>query len=494
MTTLGRGRYNENGSAASNTFLSIQEYEDATFTRHYRVEFGATTTVREDSFSGHNSHDTTCRLDWLIRRPRRWGAAVHQTVRHVLLPIGYPHSLRPGYLSYQAYDALQGLCSYLRSVVCAAQVFKAAAAAVASDDVHYFRAAILWAYRDGLALLGGLVFASGAARYLDSYLKFWRLFADVINDVGLTLDMVSPWCKSWYLPVTAAAALCRTICGLAAGATKSAVSLYFCRAGNLADLQTKESTQETAVTCVGMYAGVMLAQYLQSIADSSRLLLVQWTWFVVLTVIHVWANYRAVRVLRLRTLNRPRFCIITKSLVEQLAAQTAADHSSLFFPTPAQVDEPVLAEVWEMLLGQRVIDTTASLATIVQDYDNVEQFSALWNNDHYVLGVTATQVLVCLLSGATPVDEVHAMLHALLVLQIRQVVNTRASRIELVASTRRALREYTNSAAGDPSRVCAALATAGWEFHDRTYLGFYGQQRYQWSKENLDQTARPKQE
>jgi Vitamin B6 photo-protection and homoeostasis len=493
MTTL-RGRCNENGSAATNT-LNIQEYEDATSaTRHYRVEFGATTTVREDSFFGHNSPDATVRLDWLF--PRRWGATVHQTVRHVLLPIGYPHSVQAGYLQYQAYDALQGLCSYLRSVVCAAQVFKAAAAAVASDDeLHYFRAAILWAYRDGLALVGGLVFASGAARYMDSYLKFWRLFADVINDVGLTLDMLSPYCSSsWYLPVTATAALCRTICGLAAGATKSAVSLYFCRAGNLADLQTKESTQETAVTCVGMYAGVMLAQYLQSIADSSRLLLVQWTWFVVLTVIHVWANYRAVRVLRLRTLNRPRFRIITKSLVEQLTAPTAADHSSLFFPTPAQVDEPVLAEVWEMLLGQRIIDTTASLATIVQDYDNVEQFTALWNHDHYVLGVTATQVLVCLLSGATPADEVHAMLHALLVLQIRQVVNTRASRIELVASTRRALREYTSSSAEGPSSVCAALAAAGWEFHDRTYFGFYGQQRYQWSKENLDQTARPKQE
>ena len=33
------------------------------------------------------------------------------------LPAGYPHSVRPEYISYQFWDSLQALSSYLRSVL-----------------------------------------------------------------------------------------------------------------------------------------------------------------------------------------------------------------------------------------------------------------------------------------------------------------------------------------------------------------------------------------
>jgi len=43
----------------------------------------------------------------------------------LFLPIGYPNSVSEGYLQYQFYDSLQGLCSYLRSVVCTSAVLTA---------------------------------------------------------------------------------------------------------------------------------------------------------------------------------------------------------------------------------------------------------------------------------------------------------------------------------------------------------------------------------
>ena len=40
--------------------------------------------------------------------------------------LGYPQSVRPEYMSYQIYDSLQGLCSYLRGVVSTSALLTAA--------------------------------------------------------------------------------------------------------------------------------------------------------------------------------------------------------------------------------------------------------------------------------------------------------------------------------------------------------------------------------
>ena len=38
----------------------------------------------------------------------------------------YPNSVSDGYIQYQFYDSLQGLCSYLRGIVCTSAVLTAA--------------------------------------------------------------------------------------------------------------------------------------------------------------------------------------------------------------------------------------------------------------------------------------------------------------------------------------------------------------------------------
>jgi hypothetical protein len=39
-------------------------------------------------------------------------------LQNSFLPVGYPTSVRPEYMTYQIYDSLQALCSYLRGVLC----------------------------------------------------------------------------------------------------------------------------------------------------------------------------------------------------------------------------------------------------------------------------------------------------------------------------------------------------------------------------------------
>ena len=235
---------------------------------------------------------------------RRVANSITNIAADIFLPVGYPHSVAPLYLQYQIYDSLQGLSSYLRGVGSTTAVLQAVG--VGDARATALSAAITWALRDGIAMIGGLVFSYAAAPSYDAYVKEFRLFADVINDVGLALDMIAPLFQQQYiLYVTSAATLCKTMCGMAAGATKPMISKHFAIAGNMADLNAKESTQETLVNIIGMILGVLLAKQIQAIDQKhehtsdqpSPGTIYSWIVFVVLTVVHVWANYVGVRLL-----------------------------------------------------------------------------------------------------------------------------------------------------------------------------------------------------
>ncbi|KAL7553161.1 hypothetical protein ACHAWF_016410 [Thalassiosira exigua] len=307
----------------------------------------------------------------------------------LFLPIGYPASVADGYLEYQFYDSLQGLCSYLRGVVSISAVLSATG--VGDAEATAMSAAMTWAVRDGLGMIGGLLFSYVASPHFDAHVKEFRLLADVLNDAGLALDMALPLVLDWvatssafsgswhsalapylpspYLVMTSASTLCKVACGMAAGATKGMscflsvfchvhvthhrstalsptpgnITDHFAIVGNRADCQSKESTQETLVSLVGMCCGVWLANILHRLEKDVKgdgvcsdggsesatsectinaaektlvdVQLVSWTIFIVLTLIHVWANYIGMQMLRLRTLNRERTKVALQLLV-----------------------------------------------------------------------------------------------------------------------------------------------------------------------------------
>ena len=162
-------------------------------------------------------------------------AKIDQLCRDLFLPIGYPNSVAEGYLEYQFYDSVQGLCSYLRGVVSTSAVLSATG--VGDAQATAMSAAMTWAVRDGLGMIGGLFFSYVASPHFDAHVKEFRLLADILNDVALTLDMalplllaqhwissllpfVSDYLPSSYLVLTSTSMLCKVACGMAAGATK----------------------------------------------------------------------------------------------------------------------------------------------------------------------------------------------------------------------------------------------------------------------------------
>ena len=215
-------------------------------------------------------------------------------------------ALPPDYLTFQSLDCLQGLCSYLRGAI--AQHATLTGMGFESGTASTLSAITVLLLKDGSSHLASLAFAFGFSSTLDGEVRFWRLAADVANDVGLTLELLAPLAgPSGFLPLTCLANAFKAVCGVAAGATRVAISSHFAQGvsgAHVAEVTAKEGTQETAVTL----AGLLLALYLAPFLNASPS--VQWSSFLLLTLVHVLANAAAVRSLALRTLSRTRALLL----------------------------------------------------------------------------------------------------------------------------------------------------------------------------------------
>lgn len=63
--------------------------------------------------------------------------------------------------------------------------------------------------RDGAGMVGSLSFGAWAGSRFDAECKTWRFFADAINDVGLTLELLSPLFPGAFLLVACVASICK---------------------------------------------------------------------------------------------------------------------------------------------------------------------------------------------------------------------------------------------------------------------------------------------
>jgi hypothetical protein len=140
---------------------------------------------------------------------------IREILKRLFLPIGFPHSVRPEYLTYQMWDSVQGVSSYLRSVLTTRSIL--IGYGVGSIESSPVAAAMVWALNDGIGMIGSLSFAYVFSDVFEVNIKEWRLFADILNNVGLTFDMMISVLPKYYIFFTACSALTKSCCGLVAG-------------------------------------------------------------------------------------------------------------------------------------------------------------------------------------------------------------------------------------------------------------------------------------
>ena len=202
-------------------------------------------------------------------------------------------------------------------------------------------ASLSWAMRDGIGMIGGLLFSYTASPYFDGFVKEFRLLADLTNDIALCIDISMPYLavkKRTLIVYSALSAICKSMCGMAGGASKSSISAHFAMQGNMADINAKEQTQETLITLIGMLIGIFMTSWFDEHVLGISV-------FYSLTIFHMLVNYIGVDTLRLRTLNCKRAQAMMEGNINLVASSIVSNmvNGDSYSPDEAFIKEKMQA-------------------------------------------------------------------------------------------------------------------------------------------------------
>ncbi|KAF4035252.1 Vitamin B6 photo-protection and homoeostasis [Phytophthora infestans] len=389
-------------------------------------------------------------------------SGLSRELQEMFLPAGYPDSVSEDYLGFQFWDTLQAMCSYLRGVLATQSVLQSVG--VGDDKATPLAAALQWVLRDGSGMIGGLTFAYFVGPKFDVNVKRWRLFADVVNDVGLTLDMVAPYFPTLVTEVLCVSSVCKAMCGVAAGATRSSLMTHFAKRDNMADCAAKEGSQETAVKLFGLMFGMYFANAVNSSPHAV------WMAFVVLTLVHVYANYNAVSCLCIPTVNCSRGLILVQRFLmsgNKPGKENVADHQGRYSIRSVNQEEPifkdpVLPVTSHLMMGSELhqaVPTSTDLDRLLQIYED----------ETYLLTVVGDRVHVMFEEEAKPTDELRAFFQAVLVLQalasVPLTTSTPSSSNEGSTKHQPLLESTYRKMTSDFPLFLQVLQNSGWRTH-----------------------------
>jgi hypothetical protein len=250
-------------------------------------------------------------------------------------------------------------------------------------------AVLLSVLQESTGRLATILFAHRLGQAIEPECKFYRFLADIFNDSALLLDILTP-----ALPPTpkiltlCASGILRSLCGVAAGAAKASLSAHFAKNGNLAELNAKDGSQETVISLMGMLVGSLFVRVVEGRTAV-------WIWMFILVGIHLWTNYKAVRAVQMRTLNRQRAEIVVREYQRS---------NRVLRPDEVSGKERILT--WK---APPVIFST----TFPQNGQIADSDLIAFEYEQFVISELGDTKLIFLKDGATPRDSLVAYVEAL---------------------------------------------------------------------------------
>ncbi|XP_078393253.1 RUS family member 1 isoform X1 [Cetorhinus maximus] len=330
----------------------------------------------------------------LLRRSQRGPEVAHPLAgifTSVFLPQGYPDSVSGDYLSYQIWDTVQAFASSITGTLATQAILKGVG--VGDSTATITAASMTWILKDGTGMVGRILFAWLKGSRLDCDAKKWRLFADGLNDLAIFMEIIAPAFPSIFILIVCVSGVFKSIVGVSGGATRAALTMHQARRDNMADVSAKDGSQETLVNL----AGLLFSLVLTPLATGN--LLLTYLLYTLFTILHLYANYRAVRAVVMDTLNQSRLSLMVNEFLRTGRV-----------PPPSSVNprEPLLP-AFQWRLSIRLGTPLHSILDSAYDYQR-----AIENNrKNYLLGLNRNTGVVCvsLREGAGSVDMIEACFH-----------------------------------------------------------------------------------
>ncbi|XP_020979470.1 protein root UVB sensitive 3 [Arachis ipaensis] len=347
-----------------------------------------------------------------------------------LVPEGFPSSVTADYVPFQIWDTLQGLSTYTRTMLSTQALLSAIG--VGEKSATVIGATFQWFLRDLTGMLGGILFTFYQGSNLDSNAKMWRLVADLMNDLGMLMDLISPLFPSAFVIIVCLGSIsrsfskfhhflklkyrlvydyvlvvsCRSLTSLFQISTMAAVYKTIARCSHNSS-SFYEGSQETVATMIGMALGMLVAR----ITIGHPLAI--WVCFLSLTLFHMYANYQAVRCLALTSLNPERTTIHLQHFMKT---------GQVLSPEQVSAKEHVLPlklTVWSSKNAD-LLYTKVHLGTRVSSLDNMEikehllSAASYYAKAKYLLVERNGTVNVIVHKDSNAADVLKSFVHALI--------------------------------------------------------------------------------
>jgi hypothetical protein len=98
-------------------------------------------------------------------------------------------------------------------------------------------ALMLSVFQESFGRIATILFAHRLGSALEPECKMYRFLADILNDMALIVDCLSPaFPKPTRVVLFSTSSMLRALCGVAAGSAKASLSAHFAKGGNLGDV------------------------------------------------------------------------------------------------------------------------------------------------------------------------------------------------------------------------------------------------------------------
>lgn len=139
-------------------------------------------------------------IPWRIIREKIHSNSIDSLIRTTFFPVGFPEKTPPGLLRYCIWSWIQDLSTQMRAILATQRVLEGVG--VGKQGATALSATINFLVRDGFGMASTLFFTALASNKFRSNVKKWRLFADIINDVGITLEVAATLVpRHFFLPM-----------------------------------------------------------------------------------------------------------------------------------------------------------------------------------------------------------------------------------------------------------------------------------------------------
>lgn len=396
--------------------------------------------VRNDPDAKDSPSNNTTALRRRIQKPN--GAVLKlvqgqlaSALRSTFLPTGFPSRTPPGYLRYSIWSWVQDLSTQLRSVLATQRILEGVG--VGREGATALSALFNYLVRDGFGMAATLLFTYAASSRFRSDCKRWRIFADLSVDVGITLEVAATLLPSmFFLPMICMGNVFKAMCGVAAGACGGSINLHWAKGSDISDINAKFGAQHTITAALGLVFAGIFAQYVDRVSSRSL-----WTLYFLLTVLHICANLRCMRLISFDYLNTIRMDMVLerfffsdeKKSLAIASPQQISQNEPLWFllPTIRRLagrtrNRQVLPPDCQIHLGVSFNDfcrkSRSGASSQVQTnglIDGKSSISVLSADGGYLIssGYSSNRqlvpdIMVCFLKNITPLQEAKAYFHS----------------------------------------------------------------------------------